>query len=219
MEHNRDKIYEKTAQSGDLEYNNTENQNEIGETAEEETGRSLFEWVQALVCAVLAVILVFVFGVRLISVDGTSMLPTLQDGDRLLVLSSLWCTPKDGDIVVLRKESFMEAPIVKRVIATGGQTVDINFETGEVSVDGAVLEEPYINDATLTAGDIHFPFTVSENCIFVMGDNRNGSTDSRWSWLGEVDESLIIGKALTVVIPGRSADTGKCELSRIGAID
>lgn len=219
MEHNKDKIYEKTTQSGDFEYNNTGNQDEIGETAEEETGRSLFEWVQALVCAVLAVILVFVFGVRLISVDGTSMLPTLQDGDRLLVLSSLWCTPKDGDIVVLRKESFMEAPIVKRVIATGGQTVDINFETGEVSVDGAVLEEPYINEATLTAGDIQFPFTVSDNSVFVMGDNRNGSTDSRWSWLGEVDENLIIGRALAVAIPGRSADTGKYELSRIGAID
>jgi signal peptidase I len=184
-----------------------------------ETGRSVFEWVQALVCAVLAVILVFVFGVRLISVDGTSMLPTLQDGDRLLVLSSLWCAPKDGDVIVLSKKSFMDAPIVKRVIATGGQTVDIDFRTGEVSVDGAVLDEPYINALTLTPGDLEFPFTVGDNCVFVLGDNRNGSTDSRWTVLGEVDRGCIIGKALAVALPGRSADTGKYEWSRIGGID
>ena len=87
-------------------------------------GREMYEWVQALVCSVLAVVVLFTFVIRLIGVDGHSMVPTLQDGDRLLVLNSmLYDDYKHGDIVVLRKASFLAEPIVKRVIATEGQTV------------------------------------------------------------------------------------------------
>ena len=170
------------------------------------------EWLQALVCSVVIVALCFTFGVRIVGVEGVSMEPTLRQNDKLLVVSSLWTQPKDGDVVVVRKNSFMEEPIVKRVIATEGQTVDIDFSNGTVSVDGIVLEEPYIKEMTLTAGDLQFPFTVSPNCVFLMGDNRNESTDSRWSWLGEVDRRYILGKAVWLLLPGGA------EWSRIGEV-
>ena len=120
------------------------------QTAEKE-GRDLYEWVQALVCSVLTVVLVFTFGIRLIGVDGHSMVPTLQDGDRLLVTTSLLSGDYEyGDIVIIQKGAFAGGePIVKRVIATGGQTVDIDFETGAVYVDGTLLEEDYINELPL----------------------------------------------------------------------
>ena len=111
-----------------------ENEQEKEQPARDrQEGRDLYEWVQALVCSVLAVVLLFTFVIRLIGVDGHSMVPTLQDGDRLLVLSSLlYDDYAYGDIVVLRKSEFLEEPIVKRVIATEGQTVDIDFESGSV---------------------------------------------------------------------------------------
>ena len=154
----------------------------------ETPGRELYEWTQALVGSVLTVVLVFTFLTRLIGVDGHSMVPTLQNGDRLLVLSSLLDSDYEyGDIVVLRKDSFMAEPIVKRVIATAGQTVDIDFANGVVYVDGEALDEPYINEPTYTDEGTVFPLTVPEGSIFVMGDNRNRSDDSRNAALGTVD--------------------------------
>ncbi|EJW91779.1 signal peptidase I, partial [gut metagenome] len=139
----------------------TEAQNNL---PEEKKGKDLFEWVQALVCSVLVVVLIFTFGVRLIGVDGHSMLPTLQHGDRLLVLNSMLDHNYNyGDIVVLRKDSFMNEPIVKRVIATEGQSVDIDFMNGVVYVDGEALEEPYINEPTFVEEGTEFPLTVPEN--------------------------------------------------------
>ena len=129
----------------------------------------LFDWGEALLISLAAVILVFVFGVRIIGVEGNSMLPTLQDGNQLLV-SNLFYTPEKGDVVILTKDSFMVSPIVKRVIATEGDTVDIDFSTGTVSVNGEVLEESYIAEPTTTQYDVTFPQTVPEGCIFVMGD-------------------------------------------------
>ena len=183
-------------------------------------GRELYEWTQALVGSVLAVVLVFTFLIRLIGVDGHSMVPTLQDGDRLLVLSSLLDNDYEyGDIVVLREESFLEEPIVKRVIATEGQTVDIDFEAGIVYVDGQALDEPYINEPTYMEEGTEFPLTVPEGCIFVMGDNRNHSSDSRDSRLGTVDTRCVLGKAVFLAFPGTDEVTGKREFGRIGLID
>ena len=183
-------------------------------------GRELYEWTQALVGSVLAVVLVFTFLIRLIGVDGHSMVPTLQNGDRLLVLSSLLDNDYEyGDIVVLREESFLEEPIVKRVIATEGQTVDIDFEAGIVYVDGQVLDEPYINELTYMEEGTEFPLTVPEGCIFVMGDNRNHSSDSRDSRLGTVDTRCVLGKAVFLAFPGADDVTGKREFGRIGLID
>lgn len=181
--------------------------------------RELYEWVQALVCSVLVVVVVFTFAVRLIGVDGHSMVPTLQHGDRLLVVNALLDDDYGyGDIVVLRKEVFMEDPIVKRVIATGGQTVDIDFATGSVYVDDALLKEDYINELTFLEEGTEFPLTVPEGSIFVMGDNRNHSSDSRDSRLGTVDTRYVIGKAVMIAFPGADAYTGKRDMKRIGAI-
>lgn len=189
------------------------------EAAEERRGREVYEWVQALVCSVLSVVVLFTFGVRLIGVDGHSMVPTLQDGDRLLVLNSLLGGGyKPGDVVVLRKESFLPTPIVKRVIATGGQVVDIDFLSGAVYVDGERLHEDYVNDLTFMEEGTVFPLTVPEGSVFVLGDNRNHSSDSRDDRLGTVDERYIIGRAVFLAFPGPDAVTGIREYGRIGGI-
>ena len=189
------------------------------QTAEKE-GRDLYEWVQALVCSVLTVVLVFTFGIRLIGVDGHSMVPTLQDGDRLLVTTSLLSGDYEyGDIVIIQKGAFAGGePIVKRVIATGGQTVDIDFETGAVYVDGTLLEEDYINELTFVEEGTEFPLTVPEGSIFVMGDNRNHSSDSRDASLGTVDTRYVIGRAVILAFPGADESTGNRDFGRIGLI-
>lgn len=189
------------------------------EKKQKESGRELYEWVQALVCSVLAVVLLFTFVIRLIGVDGHSMVPTLQNGDRLLVLNSMLDDKYEaGDIVVLRKESFLADPIVKRVIATEGQTVDIDFNTGSVYVDGELLKEDYINELTFLEEGTEFPLTVPQNSIFVMGDNRNHSSDSRDSRLGTVDCRYVIGKAVFLAFPGYDQYSGERDFGRIGGI-
>jgi len=186
---------------------------------EKEEGWDLYEWAQALVCSVLAVVLLFTFVIRLIGVDGHSMVPTLQDGDRLLVLNAMLDNDYEyGDIVVLRKDTFLEEPIVKRVIATEGQTVDIDFVSGAVYVDGELLEEDYINEPTYVEEGTEFPLTVPEGSIFVMGDNRNHSSDSRSSDLGTVDTRYVIGKAVFLLFPGADEATGQRDFGRIGPI-
>ena len=125
---------------------------------------------------------------------------------------------KAGDIVVARKEGFSSEPIVKRVIATEGQTVDIDFSTGSVYVDGELLEETYIKEPTYDDEGLAFPVTVEEGCIFVMGDNRNASDDSRNPRLGIVDERYVLGKAVFLLLPGNDSVTKKPDYSRIGLI-
>ena len=192
---------------------------QAGSQTEKSRSRELYEWVQALVCSVLTVVAVFTFGVRLIGVDGHSMVPTLQDGDRLLVLNSMLCGGyRQGDIVVLRKESFLPTPIVKRVVATEGQVVDIDFASGTVFVDGTPLQEGYIQERTFTAEGTVFPLTVPEGGVFVLGDNRNHSTDSRDARLGTVDARYIIGRAVFLAFPGPDAGTGERDYGRIGGI-
>ena len=183
-------------------------------------GRDLYEWIQSLVGSVLVVVAIFTFGIRMLGVDGHSMLNTLQHGDRLMVVNPIFYHDyKYGDIVILRKTGvFDNEPIVKRVIATGGQTVDIDFDAGVVYVDGEALEEDYIREPTYTAEGTEFPLTVPEGSIFVMGDNRNGSSDSRDYRLGTVDTRYVIGKAAFLIFPGPDYDTEKRDFSRIGVI-
>ena len=162
----------------------------------------LYFWLQALVFALVCIILIFTFVGRIIGVKGTSMVPTLSDADMLL-LQSIGYKPAQGDVVVLTKESFMDQPIVKRVIAVGGQHVEIDYDANTVSVDGEVLQEDYINEALMsrpTWNNID-SITVPEGCIFVMGDNRNHSSDSRNPQLGVVDERYVLGRAIFVVFP------------------
>ena len=181
-------------------------------------GRDLYEWVQSLVGSVLVVVAIFTFVIRMMGVDGHSMLNTLQHGDRLLVVNSmLYHDYKYGDIVILRKNGvFDDDPIVKRVIAVEGQTVDIDFAEGIVYVDGEALEEDYIREPTYTAEGTEFPLTVPEGSIFVMGDNRNGSSDSRDYRLGTVDTRYVIGKAAFLIFPGPDYETEKRDVKRIG---
>lgn len=183
-------------------------------------GRDLYEWVQSLVGSVLMVVAIFTFVIRMMGVDGHSMLNTLQHGDRLLVVNSmLYHDYKYGDIVILRKNGvFDDDPIVKRVIAVEGQTVDIDFTEGIVYVDGEALEEDYIREPTYTAEGTEFPLTVPEGSIFVMGDNRNGSSDSRDYRLGTVDTRYVIGKAAFLIFPGPDYETEKRDFKRIGVI-
>lgn len=183
-------------------------------------GRDLYEWVQSLVGSVLVVVAIFTFVIRMMGVDGHSMLNTLQHGDRLLVVNSmLYHDYKYGDIVILRKNGvFDDDPIVKRVIAVEGQTVDIDFAEGIVYVDGEALEEDYIREPTYTAEGTEFPLTVPEGSIFVMGDNRNGSSDSRDYRLGTVDTRYVIGKAAFLIFPGPDYETEKRDFKRIGVI-
>ena len=183
-------------------------------------GRDLYEWVQSLVGSVLVVVAIFTFVIRMMGVDGHSMLNTLQHGDRLLMVNSmLYHDYKYGDIVILRKNGvFDDDPIVKRVIAVEGQTVDIDFTEGIVYVDGEALEEDYIREPTYTAEGTEFPLTVPEGSIFVMGDNRNGSSDSRDYRLGTVDTRYVIGKAAFLIFPGPDYETEKRDFKRIGVI-
>ncbi|MGE4549142.1 MAG: signal peptidase I [Intestinibacillus sp.] len=176
------------------------------EDREEKPGRyhsEFFEWGEALAVALTGIILLFTFVVRLIGVDGSSMYPTLHDREKVL-MSNLLYAPQKGDIIVLNKQSFLDSPIVKRVVATAGDTIDINFATMEVAVNGRTLDEPYVNPETvppLRAGDMIFPQTVPEGCVFVMGDNRNHSSDSRIASLGMVDTRYILGHVLARVFP------------------
>lgn len=171
---------------------------------------NLFYWLQTLVYAVVAIVLVFTFLGRITRVEGDSMLSTLHEGD-LLLLQSVGYTPETGDVVVLNKTADETVAllggdaIVKRVIATGGQTVYIDYNNAVVYVDGVALDEPYVNDDFLYehsgpySGQI--PFVVPEGEIFVMGDNRNHSTDSRHPMLGTVDEGYVLGRAVCILFP------------------
>ncbi len=157
-------------------------------------GKEIFEWVQAIVVAIVIAMAIRTFVFTLVNVDGQSMEPTLHDRDRLVV-TRLAYTPEKGDIIIFRPDCDPDRPYVKRVIAMPGETIDINPETGDVSVNGEILDEPYIKERIRTFGTVSFPAVVPENHVFVMGDNRNHSKDSRSQDVGMVSYESIIGKA------------------------
>lgn len=172
-----------------------------------------------LLCIML-VVLLLVF--RVVVVSGTSMNMTLLDGDYLLLLSNtFYHQPEQGDIIVVSKKSFDNgAAFVKRVIATAGQTVDIDFTQGIVYVDGIALEEEYINNLTTTSGGVQFPLVVEEGCVFALGDNRGISKDSRYPDIGQIDSREILGKAIFMMLPGTNTITNPQprDFTRIGVI-
>ena len=169
----------------------------------ETMAHNIYYWLQTLVVAVVAIVLLFGFVCRITRVEGGSMLDTLHDGD-LLLLWSLGYTPKVGDVVVLNKTDdetialLGGEAIVKRVIATGGQTVEIDYDADVVYVDGQPLDEPYIRQADMNGSGVKV-YDVPEGHVFVMGDNRNASTDGRA--IGTVDEGYVIGKAVCILFP------------------
>lgn len=198
-------------------------------TEQHSLGYELYLLLHDLVYILACVTVVFVFAIRLVGVDGDSMYPTLHHADYLGLLSNVvYDDVENGDVVVMTVPFFENEPIVKRVIATGGQTVDIDFETGEVFVDGELLDEPYINELTRESYEgygqaLEYPIYVEEGYLFVMGDNRNHSTDSRFAPVGLVDERDVLGKVLGVILPGKGsyngyADCKERDFSRIGSI-
>lgn len=170
-----------------------------------------FDWADSVVISVFCIILIFTFALRLVGVKGTSMTETLHNGDRLFI-TNLFYTPEAGDIVVVSRDYLTETvngraePIIKRIIATEGQTVDLTDNadgTYSISVDGVIIPEDYVREPmeryyTKTVG---FPYTVGEGHVFVMGDNRNNSRDSRSFDIGAIDVRYILGKAVFRIYP------------------
>lgn len=190
-------------------------------TTADKAKMELFDWLQCVVGAVIIGIIIFVFIGRTIGVDGISMMNTLRHNDRI-IMSNLFYTPQNGDIIVFQTgcEAFGGSPLVKRVIAIEGQTIYIDFECGRVYVDGILQCEPYIFEPTHTRANFVGPFTVSPGHVFVMGDNRNHSTDSRDSRIGEIDTRTILGKVLFVAIPGPEGDgNASRNWSRFGRLE
>ena len=196
---------------------------ELWDTEEEKTGEDkkkgllydILDIAECVIAAAFVVFLVFTYLIHIVSVQGTSMVPTLEDGDRIIV-SALGYTPENGDVVVIDGRSSyllsedgrivekdgLGKSIVKRVIAKGGQTVDFNFETGEVFIDGKVQNEPYIKEIThRDEYAFDYPLEIPEGYVFVLGDNRNLSKDSRHPDVGLVSEEEIIGEAVLRIYP------------------
>lgn len=203
-------------------------QNGDSESGEGGFSVSLIEWVEMFAGCFAVVLLIVTFLFRHSPVDGTSMVPTLNNGD-ILIIEELGYTPKQGDVIVAQSPSLgYDEPIVKRIIATGGQTVDIDFDTWTVTVDGEPLNESrattklesdgsytvigekksggdysinYIEGQSMLSRDMQFPLTVPEGSVFVMGDNRNGSLDSRSSRVGIIDNRLVVGHVIFRLFP------------------
>ena len=182
--------------------------------------QNIVMYLHDLVYLLVALMIVFLLVFRLIVVSGDSMYSTLVDGDYLLLLSNVFYRePEHGDIVVISKQTFDDgAPIVKRVIAKEGQIVDIDFQQGIVYVDGLPLEEAYINSLTTVHEGVDFPVIVEEGCIFVLGDNRIVSKDSRSPQIGFVDKREVLGKAIFLLLPGTNHGFSQQDFSRIGVI-
>ena len=163
--------------------------------------RETYDWIQSLMVALIVCVCLFIFFIRVIDVSGSSMNPTLYNGDKMIV-SDVFYKPKAGDVVVFRSDTYdPNKALVKRIIATEGQEINIDFATGTVYIDGEPIEEEYIAELTRNKLDFIGPKTVPEGCVFVMGDNRNKSTDSRKSEIGMVDERTILGRVYCVIFP------------------
>lgn len=191
------------------ENNTPEEQNQQPDTSAQSSGvLNCFEWVESIITALIIVVILFTFLFRIVTVSGDSMVPNLKDNYRL-VLSSFLYHPKQGDIVVITHTAGLHEPIIKRVIALPGQKVDINNTTGTVSVDGKTLDESaYIQNGITRTSDsssdnpvMKFPAIVPKGCVFVLGDNRTISEDSRYQKVGMIDERYILGKAEIILFP------------------
>ena len=165
------------------------------------SSKELYDWIYCLLFALIVCVLLFAFVVHPIDVVGSSMFPTLHNGDKMLV-SGLFYKPKAGDVVVFKKDEYdPNKALVKRVIATEGQVINMDFANGIVYIDGEPIAEPYINELTYNKLDFIGPKTVPDGCVFVMGDNRNASIDSRKKEIDMLDTRLILGRAYYVVFP------------------
>lgn len=185
-----DELEDETAEENNTAEENTQKKNSFL--------KELLEWTQTIAFAVVLALLINQFLFSVVQVEGHSMDPTLGDKQRLIV-TKLFYEPKAGDIVIV-KSSALQKNIVKRVIATEGQEIIIEPSIGAVIVDGEVLDEPYIMENLRSSGNKYvYPLTVPENTVFVMGDNRNNSQDSRS--IGVIPKEEIVGKAVFRIMP------------------
>ncbi len=189
----------------------------VASSRKNDDSMNIYDWAQALTYAIAVGILLFVFLFRIVGVDGTSMFSTLYNGDRIFI-SNLFYEPENGDVIVLRSDSYGSEPLVKRIIATEGQTIDIDFNKGVVYLNGVELHEDYVYTPTNAQEDFSGPVTVPEGYVFVMGDNRNGSTDSRSKHVGLIDKDNILGKAYFILFPGKDTITESRDFKRIGMV-
>lgn len=166
--------------------------------------KELYGWIESFAVTIAVILVIFTFFIRTAYVDGDSMNDTLIDEETLAISNFLY-TPKAGDIIVFEApdSTIVDGALVKRVIATEGQTVDIDFMNWTVTVDGEVIDEPYIrrDGIVMDPGNMKFPLTVDEGCVFVMGDNRNNSHDSRNADIGLVDTRYVFGRVLFRLAP------------------
>jgi signal peptidase I len=155
----------------------------------------LYDAVTILTSAFVLLMILFSFLFRVVGVRGASMEDTLHQGDWLItVQKEQYIT---GDIVVVTQPNYFNEPLIKRVIAKGGQTIDIDYELSVIYIDGKELNEPYLKEQIMEReySNLTFPYTVEEGFLFVMGDNRNNSTDSRSPLVGPIDERYVLGRA------------------------
>ena len=192
-------------------------------TEKTEGSGSILEYLHDVVYILALILVLFTFCMRVVIVSGSSMFSTLVDGDYLLLINRPLCGELErGDIVVASMERFKDGePIVKRVVATEGQTVDIDFRAGIVYVDGVALEEEYTYTPTHLSEGMEFPLVVEEGCLFLMGDNRGDSRDSRAPEIGLVDEREILGRAVFLLMPGTGTGeyTVERDMGRIGGLN
>lgn len=177
--------------------------NEIYESEDytESLLHSAFDLLDAMLTGVVLAVIIFSFILMRNSVSGTSMIPTLYDKDELLI-SRLFYTPKKGDVVIVKDPMEPEKNLVKRVIATEGDSFKIDFENNLVYVNGEVLNEPYIKEhIMLTKADWDIPEVIPNGNIFVMGDNRNYSRDSRSNLVKLIKNENVLGKVLCIIWP------------------
>ena len=204
----------------DKKENPSDNHNENQADKKQDTKENVLLYLHDFVTWLVAILLIFLLLFRVVVVSGPSMNDTLVDGDYLLLLNNVfYSNPKQGDVIVAAKASFKDGePIIKRVIATEGQWVDIDFEKGIVYVNGTALDEPYTKTPTNMFEGVGFPLQVDEGYIFVMGDNRNESKDSRSLEIGLIDKREVVGKAIFLFLPGKDVLTEKMNFLRIGAV-
>ncbi len=173
---------------------------EYGKKDENKSWRFIYDWLDSLIYAIILILIIFAFFFRVVGVNGDSMNPTLKSGDWLTV-SSITGQVERGDIVVLTQPNSLNEPLIKRVIAKGGDKINIDYIEGTITVNGMTLYEPYVKETIEVMGDYVYPLEIPEGYLFVMGDNRNDSLDSRFKAIGLIDERYVLGVANARIYP------------------